>query len=102
MTASPIRSALVQDPDFAEIVSAFVEEVPKRVESIRNTFAEQDRKRLCTLVHQLRGACGSYGFHELTPLATTLEFSLRSTVPLEQLLPQVEEFLEACLRMTDE
>ncbi|MFO1064544.1 MAG: hypothetical protein U0892_11830 [Pirellulales bacterium] len=33
-----------------------------------------DHAGLCTLVHQLRGACGSYGFEEITPIANELGF----------------------------
>ena len=51
-------------------------------------------------VHQLRGACGSYGFHELTSQATELENSLSAHVALVELNDALEEFLSACSRMT--
>jgi histidine phosphotransfer protein HptB len=102
MTQSMIHSSLISDPDFAELVSEFVGQVPVRVSAIRESIVEQRFSELCTLVHQLRGACGSYGFHELTPLATNLEMDLRSGKSIEELAPQFDAFLNSCLCMTAE
>ncbi len=100
MSLPPIRSKLVDDPDYAELVSDFVSNIPQRVLSIRNSMEQGDSKQLCTLIHQLKGACGSYGFHEVTPYATTLEGQLRSGATVLSLVDTLEAFIETCLRMT--
>lgn len=102
MISEPIRSTLVQDPDYAELVSEFVSNVPGRILAIRNSIESNDPKRLCTLVHQLKGACGSYGFHEITPIAASLESKMRSGTEIVSLLDSLEVFIETCLRMTAE
>jgi len=102
MSSGSIHSSLISDPDFTCLVSEFVGEIPNRVSAIRLTVAEQSISQLCVLVHQLRGACGSYGFHEMTPIATSLEMSLRSGKSIEELTDDIETFLELCLCMTSD
>ncbi len=100
MISNPIRSTLLQDPDYAELVSEFVSNVPERILAIRKCIASNDTKQLCTLVHQLKGACGSYGFHEITPIAASLEAKIRSEAEISALLESLEAFIATCLRMT--
>ncbi|MDX1925624.1 MAG: Hpt domain-containing protein [Pirellulaceae bacterium] len=101
MIKSPkIFSEMASDPDFAELLEEFVSKIPERIRTIHERMEAQDRTTLCTLVHQLRGACGSYGFHEMTPLASALELALRSDKQLSELSIQVQDFLDACSRLT--
>ena len=100
MISNPIHSTLVEDPDFAELVSEFVSNVPERIRAIRQCIDSNDTKQLCTLVHQLKGACGSYGFHEITPIAASLEARIRSEAEISSLLESLEVFIATCLRMT--
>lgn len=100
MLLQPIRSKLVDDPDYSELVSEFVSNIPERVLSIRKSLEQSDSKLLSTLIHQLKGACGSYGFHEITPLATSLERQLRSGASMLSLVDALEVLIDSCLRMT--
>ena len=100
MQLQPIHSKLVDDPDYSELVSEFVSNIPERVLSIRKSVEMSDSKLLSTLIHQLRGACGSYGFHEITPLATALEGQLRSGASIMSMVDALEELIDSCLRMT--
>ncbi|MCE3014549.1 MAG: Hpt domain-containing protein [Pirellula sp.] len=102
MISNPIRSTLTGDSDFKQILVEFISKVPKRLESIRKAMNESDTKNFCTLIHQLKGACGSYGFQELTPLASQLEAELRSGASLQSPLSALEIFIELCMRMTAE
>ena len=102
LNTGKIHSEMASDPDFIELLEEFVANVPERIRTIQESVAVQDRSKLCTLVHQLRGACGSYGYHDMTPLATELEISLRSGKQLDDLILQIDCFLDACSRMTSE
>lgn len=102
MSSEQIHSTLVQDPDYAELVAEFVSNVPERIRAIRQSIDNNDAKQLCTLVHQLKGACGSYGFHEITPIAASLETKIRSGTELTSLLDSLELFIATCLRMSAE
>ncbi len=96
----PIHSSLISDPDYWELVSEFVSNVPDRVHMIRKSIEERDTKQLCTLIHQLKGACGSYGFHEVTPLAASLEGEIRKGTDIALLVDSIEAFIQMCLRMS--
>lgn len=97
-----VRSTLADDPDYKELVCEFVSNVPSRVRSIRRSIADNDLKQLCSLIHQLKGACGSYGFHDITPLATTIEHQIGLGSDVSKCVPSLEVLLESCLRMTSE
>ncbi len=99
-TNTPIRSNLIDDPDLRELVVEFVGKVPQRIQGIQAAVAKKDTEELKTKVHQLRGACGSYGFRELTPLATSIENRLRAGETIDQVKALVDEYLEACGRIT--
>ena len=99
MQNDPIRSSLAGVPAFADVLSKFVHSVPARVQFIRICIETKDAKSLRESIHQMKGICGSYGFHELTPLVTKLDDQLDSGVPMEILLSDLEDFLDCCLRM---
>ena len=99
MQNEPILSSLSGNPALATVLSQFVHSMPKRVQSIRICIEQKDSKQLCEYIHQLKGVCGSYGFHELTPMATKLDDQLASGIPMENLLSDLNDFLDSCLRM---
>jgi HPt (histidine-containing phosphotransfer) domain-containing protein len=71
-----IFSTLAADPDYSDLVAMYVDEMPDRIEQIREAFDSTDRDRLIRLIHQLKGAAGSYGFATLTEEATLVEHML--------------------------
>lgn len=100
MNNQPIRSRLAGDPGLANVIASFANAIPGRVQSIRTCVEKQDTDELCKLIHQLKGVCGSYGFDAITPLAIQLEKQLEQGVSIETLRPDLEAFLECCLRIT--
>ena len=71
-------STLGGDPDMAELVEMFVDEMPDRISTLQELMAAGDWEELGRFAHQMKGACGSYGFDQLTPLAERLEKSARN------------------------
>jgi len=100
MSRNPIHSTLVCNPDYAELIKEFVTEIPSRMGAIRKSIQDQDSKQLRVLIHQLRGACGSYGFHPITPLAAAIEEKMKSGASLDLMKDALEEFISVCLTMT--
>jgi len=100
MASGHICSSYQSDPDFEELLVEFVQGVPDRVQAIRDAQRENRSAVLSTLVHQLRGACGSYGFHEMTPSAASLDEDLRAGISLDALGTRIDAFIDDCLRMT--
>ena len=72
-----LYSSLADDPDLGEIVDLFVEEMPARVERLADFLGEGVWGELGRYAHQLNGACGSYGFYQLTTAAARLEHEAR-------------------------
>jgi HPt (histidine-containing phosphotransfer) domain-containing protein len=98
-TATAIRSSLAQDPDLGEIVQMFVEEMPQRVEALERCRLAAEWEDVGRIAHQLKGAAGSYGFHELTPLAARLEAAIRIDHAYDRAPLLLDELLDACRRV---
>jgi len=94
----PLYSDLSGDPDLAEIVAMFVEEMPKRVASFGGAFEARDWKRLGRLAHQLKGSAGSYGFAAVGRGAAGVEDAIQSALPEIQISQAVDELLALCRR----
>jgi len=89
-------STLAEDPDLAEIVEMFVDEMPDRVENILNCFESEDWEGLRCVSHQLKGAAGSYGFAPITPCAGVLEAAVKQTKPEKEIHKAVDELVAMC------
>ncbi len=95
-TSQVLFSTLAEDPDLAEIVEMFVDEMPDRVENILNCFESEDWEGLRTASHQLKGAAGSYGFSSITPCAGVLEAAVKQTKPEDEIRSAVDELVAMC------
>lgn len=71
-----LRSEFAGDPDMAELVEAFVSEMPQRVEGLRRAWESQALDDLRRLAHQLKGASGGYGYPALGQAAAGVETTL--------------------------
>ena len=92
-------STLADDPDLGEIVGLYVAEMPERVAALLARSKAGDRRGLATLAHQMKGAAGSHGFHQLTPYAARLEQLARGNAPDHELRQAVEALVEASSRV---
>ena len=66
-------SSLAADPDLAELVELFIGELPDRLVQLNRVLEMGNLTDLARFAHQLKGAGGSYGFPQLTPVAAQLE-----------------------------
>lgn len=98
---APLKSTLSEDPDMAELVEFFVEDMTERVETIRSAAQENDLGQLRTVAHQLKGAGTGYGFEPITLCAGTLEHMIDGADPAtdtESLRSQIDELINLCQR----
>jgi HPt (histidine-containing phosphotransfer) domain-containing protein len=96
-TTGAIRSTFADDPDMLEIVGEFVGEMPERVQSLSEAFERGDPQTLRTLAHQLKGACGGYGFPVLSEAAAALEGELkRADYDLGVVRRELDELIALC------
>jgi histidine phosphotransfer protein HptB len=95
----PLYSTLGNDPDLAEIVALFVDEMPDRVSVLSACSADRNWEDLRRAAHQLKGSAGSYGFESISPLAGNVENAIRGGEPEEAILAAVAELLALCNRV---
>lgn len=84
---------MADDPDFRELLEEFVGEIPDRIALIENAMASADIATLRRLSHQLKGACGGYGFPTLTNDAAVIESAIDRGLPAQQINEMIEDFL---------
>ena len=93
-----LYSSLVDDPDMVELVDLFVDELPDRVQALVDRLQASDHHGLWRTAHQLSGAAGSYGFHEITVRAASLEGAVRDGRPEQEIAAEVNSLVELCRR----
>lgn len=91
-----IYSAFGGDPELSALVELYVDEMPERVATIKAALAAGDMETLQRTSHQMKGACGSYGFDQLTPFALAVESSVRESQSTETIRAAVRELVEMC------
>jgi HPt (histidine-containing phosphotransfer) domain-containing protein len=94
-----VFSALASDPDLRDLVELFARELPQRVEQIALAHDSGDWETLQRLAHQLKGAAGSYGFHQITPFAAGLEMAVKNGEPKQNIHRALAELIELCSRV---
>ena len=94
-----LYSSLADDPDLGEIVDLFVDEMPGRVAKLVACLSTGDWEQLGRYAHQMKGACGSYGFHQLTPTASRLEQAARHDPEEATIREAVEELAALCQKV---
>ena len=94
----PIYSTLGDDPDLGELVELFVEEMPSRIEMLQQEYDVANWQGLRQLAHQLKGAAGSYGFHQITPVAGNLESVLTDEENESLVASTLADLLDLCRR----
>lgn len=92
-----ITSEFQEDPDFAELLQAFVESLAESVAQILSGVEGGRHDAVTRTVHQLRGAGGGFGFPGLSARAALLESFLRAGGPLDG--PLVADFVDYCRRV---
>lgn len=75
---NPIISSLLHDRNLAEVIDAFVAELPDRVRDLECAFAQNDRDTLEKVARRLKGEAGAYGFEVITDAAGELENEIRA------------------------
>lgn len=76
--STPVYSEFASDPEYRELLEMFGDALPERKQVLRTTWEAANFDELRVLAHQLKGAGGGFGFHDLTDLAANLEVACKS------------------------
>jgi HPt (histidine-containing phosphotransfer) domain-containing protein len=98
---TPLVSEFASDPDMKELVDFFITELTDRIDAMHEALEADDRDRLKTLAHQLKGAAGGYGFSSITTEAAEVERAvLTQQAELSTIAEKVESLIALCKRAT--
>lgn len=91
-----LRSELADDPDFADLLAHFVNGLPALVSNLETAFTNGQLDEFGRLVHQLKGAGGSYGFPSMTDAARAVEVQIHAGASPTELEPAIAQLLGLC------
>jgi HPt (histidine-containing phosphotransfer) domain-containing protein len=99
-TAIPDRlvsGLLLDDPDMLDLVEEFVRGLSECLDEFRRAFEQLDWDRLTRLAHQLKGAAASYGYAEISRLASKMEagFQVHSAAQFAEWMATFEKLTTA-------
>ena len=99
---APLRSEYANDPDMADLVEAFVTELPQRVNEVAGAFLAGNADALKRISHQIKGSAGGYGFPAVGDAAARVEAVLRDaadpTAALRTLNGEIQALVDMCCR----
>lgn len=99
-TEGVLRSIYASDPELAELLELFVEELPDRIEAFQDAYRAAQAEVLARLAHQLKGAAPGYGYPTIGEAAGKIEHRLKAsqTPEVEQVAAEVDELIRLCRR----
>ena len=92
-------STYADDPDMIEAIAEFIDGLPAQVAEMQACLEHSNLQQLQTMVHQLKGAGGGYGFDELTRLAAAVEIAIKQCQDASQVAPKMEALLATVRRI---
>jgi len=96
----PLCSSLVDDEVMRDVLVEFVANLSHEVFTMQQAMARGELDSLRVVVHQLKGAGGSFGFQGITDLARATEASIHAASAVEQVRSEVESLI-ALVRRVD-
>ena len=96
------QSTIVNDERFRPILQKFLQGVPGRRAAIEAAQADSRDAELLTLVHQLKGSAGSYGFPRASELARECQDLLRAGESRERVAPRLSALLRELDRIQEQ
>ncbi len=84
------------DKDLQDVVAVFVEEMADRIECLQTQARNRDWDQLGRTAHAIKGAAGTYGFDQFTPVAQRLESHVREGRPEDEILQSVDDLIALC------
>lgn len=92
----PVFSALVDEPQMAELIDAFVQDLPTKLRDLHLLIAKSEIGKLAPALHELRTSAGIYGFDVIADICHEIEDSLQEGVEVTVLRPLITRLTRVC------
>jgi PAS domain S-box-containing protein len=96
--ASTHQSTLASNPKRKRILEQYIAELPGDVARLADLLKQQNLADLATMVHQIKGSGGLYGFPRITELAAAVEDSINHA-KLDQAKRVIDELIQFMRRV---
>jgi signal transduction histidine kinase/DNA-binding response OmpR family regulator len=94
--SAPMSSGGEQDPELVELMNQFARSVAELAAQVERALEAGDAEQLTTLVHQLKGAGGCYGFNSISEAAARVEGDVIAGMSKEHVRASVAELVSSC------
>ncbi|MCG8405545.1 MAG: response regulator [Phycisphaerales bacterium] len=96
-TASePLYSSFQGDPSMAELVQAFVDELPAKVQAIQQQESEEKSQQLLLLIRTLKATAGPHGFDIISEAAGNVEKALIGGAAVADVGQEIANLVKLC------
>lgn len=92
----PVYSVYGSDPNLAELVRIFANELPQRLETLRSHAEVADWESVARVAHQLNEQGSNYGFAKLSTLAARVEYCCNEEFSPGEILKALDRLAEHC------
>lgn len=89
----PLVSELNSVENFGDLVRAFVDSLPSKVNAVKSAV-ESDPSKAVALLHKLQGSAGGYGYPAICAVAEALETKVKNGKKLADVLPDFDQLEE--------
>lgn len=93
----PLVSTYYNDPSMAEMIDAYVQELPAKVRAVEEAVAKSDAKRVETVTRGLKAEGSSFGFAPISELAAKVEGALIDGKPLAAVQSDITSLVRLCM-----
>lgn len=95
----PLPSEMAGDIEMRELIEFYLEELSRKVDTIHDCLARDDRQGIRRIAHQLRGSSIGYGYPTIGEAATDLEDALHdASTDADQARVLTDRLLDLCSR----
>ncbi len=86
---------LEEDPGLIDLIDRFMTRLPAMRDNIINAWNEQDSEKFSSLLHQLKGVGGNYGYPALSAICAEIETLIREKSS-NSITQKLKDFTQVC------
>lgn len=93
---------LVDEADLIDLIDKFIQRLPTMRDSVNLAFSNNNQEDFASLIHQLKGVGGGYGYPMLTELCAKIEMMHKNAEDINSTIDEFNVMCDAILAGNDE